>query len=86
MGAPGDTELYQIHVHPGAWGTGVGSRLHEAYVRALRAAGLPHGTLSVWERNTRARAFYARHGWRPDGRRTPGPGNADYLGMLLELG
>jgi ribosomal protein S18 acetylase RimI-like enzyme len=84
-GIPADGELYQIHVAPGDWGTGVGASLHAAYVRALRAAGLRHGTLYAWERNARAGAFYARHGWRPDGRRRPGPGGADYIGLRLEL-
>jgi RimJ/RimL family protein N-acetyltransferase len=84
-GIPADGELYQIHVAPGDWGTGVGTSLHAAYVQALRAAGLRHGTLYAWERNARAGAFYARHGWRPDGRRRPGPGGADYIGLRLEL-
>ncbi|WP_405733030.1 hypothetical protein OG607_36720 [Streptomyces sp. NBC_01537] len=75
------------HVAPGDWGTGVGASLHAAYVRALCAAGLRHGTLYAWERNARARAFYARHGWRPDGRRRrgPGPGGANYIGLRLSL-
>jgi RimJ/RimL family protein N-acetyltransferase len=76
-------ELHQIHVRPDSWGSGIGSRLHHAYVQTLLGASLPHGTLSVWERNTRARAFYARHGWRPDGERAPGPGGADYLRLRL---
>ena len=84
-GMPADGELYQVHVAPGDWGTGVGASLHAAYVRALRAAGLRQGTLYAWERNARARAFYARHGWRPDGRRRPGPGGADYIGLRLEV-
>jgi ribosomal protein S18 acetylase RimI-like enzyme len=84
-GAPADGELYQIHVAPQAWGTGVGSRMHAAYVQELRAAGLPQGTLSVWGHNARARAFYARHGWLPDGGTIPGPGGADYLRMKLSV-
>ena len=88
MGAPeaGGCELYQIHVRPGSWGLGIGSRLHAAYVEALRDAGVPYGRLCVWERNARARAFYARHGWRADGHRMPGPGGADYLRMRLSVG
>jgi GNAT superfamily N-acetyltransferase len=86
MGPPSGTELYQIHVAPGHWRQGVGSALHAAYVAALRAAGLPFGTVSVWERNTRGRAFYAHHGWRPDGHREPGPGGADYLKLRLTVG
>ncbi len=88
MGAPNGEvcELYQIHVRPGSWGLGIGSRLHAAYAAALRNGCVPYGRLCVWERNARARAFYARHGWRPDGHRTPGPGGADYLRMRLAVG
>ncbi|MEU1626615.1 GNAT family N-acetyltransferase [Streptomyces sp. NPDC020096] len=78
-------ELYQIHVRPGSWGLGIGGRLHDAYVTALRDASVPYGRLSVWKRNERARGFYARHGWRPDGHHTPGPGGADYLRMRLAV-
>jgi ribosomal protein S18 acetylase RimI-like enzyme len=78
-------ELHQIHVRPASWGRGIGSLLHDAYVRTLRDASIPYGTLSAWERNPRALAFYTRHGWRPDGERTPGPGGADYLRLRLEL-
>jgi len=70
-------------VRPDSWGSGIGSRLHHAYVQTLLDASLPYGILSVWERNTRARAFYARHGWRPDGGRVTGPGGADYLRLRL---
>ncbi|MDF3290419.1 GNAT family N-acetyltransferase [Streptomyces silvisoli] len=88
MGTPneGVCELYQIHVRPGSWGLGIGGRLHAAYVAALRDAGAPYGRLCVWERNARARAFYACHGWRADGQRTPGPGGTEYLGMRLAAG
>jgi ribosomal protein S18 acetylase RimI-like enzyme len=76
-------QLYQIHVRPGSWGQGVGSHLHAEFVRLLRDASLTTGVLEAWERNTRAQAFYTRHGWRPDGHRRPGPGDADYVRMRL---
>lgn len=76
-------QLYQIHVRPGLWGRGVGSRLHAAFVMFLREASLTTGVLEAWERNTRAQAFYARHGWQPDGHHRAGPGNADYVRMRL---
>ncbi|MGI5456337.1 N-acetyltransferase family protein [Streptomyces sp. CA-249302] len=79
-------QLYQIHVRPGSWGAGVGSRLHEGFVRFLRERSLSTGVLEAWERNSRARAFYARHGWRPDGHRRPGPCGAEYVRLRLELG
>lgn len=77
-------ELYQIHVLPGQWGRGIGGQLHAAFVRFLREAALPVGRVEAWERNDRARAFYTRHGWRPDGHRRPGPAGACYVRMRLD--
>jgi RimJ/RimL family protein N-acetyltransferase len=74
--------LFQIHVRPGRWGEGLGSHLHAVFVRFLRDASLTTGVLEAWESNSRAQAFYARHGWRPDGHRRPGPGG-DYVRMRL---
>ncbi|MGV9762200.1 N-acetyltransferase family protein [Micromonospora tulbaghiae] len=76
-------QLYQIHVDPELWGRGVGSALHALFVRHLQDEEMVRGVLEVWERNTRARAFYGRHGWRPDGTSRPGPARAPYLGMHL---
>ena len=61
-------ELYAIYVDPTAWSRGAGNaliaraeeRLRETYVVA---------TLWVLEDNPRARRFYERAGWRPDGAR-----------------
>ena len=78
-------QLYQIHVRSGLWGQGIGSHLHAAFVETLRHRSLSTGVLEVWESNSRARAFYARHGWKPDGHHRPGPGNADYLRMRRSL-
>ncbi|MGW9079729.1 N-acetyltransferase family protein [Streptomyces kronopolitis] len=78
-------ELYRIHVLPGQWGRGIGGQLHAAFVRFLREAALPAGRFEAWERNERARAFYARRGWRPDGHRRPGPAGACYLRMRLDM-
>ncbi|MGN5377340.1 N-acetyltransferase family protein [Streptomyces lasalocidi] len=78
-------QLYQIHVCPGRWGRGVGSHLHAAFVQFLRDGSLDTGVLEAWEHNSRAQAFYARHGWRPDGHHRPGPGNARYVRMRLGL-
>ncbi|REK84657.1 GNAT family N-acetyltransferase [Streptomyces inhibens] len=79
-------QLYQIHVRPGCWGQGIGSQLHAAFVQFLRDASLDTGLLEVWERNTRARTFYTRHGWKPDGHPRPGPCDASYVRMRLNLG
>ena len=56
-------ELYAIYVRAAHWGSGLGQRLWEA-VR-------PDGPCSLWvlEDNERARGFYARNGFRPDGAR-----------------
>lgn len=78
-------QLYQIHVVPGKWRSGVGSTLHAAFVGYLAEASLRVGMLEVWERNTRAQAFYAKHGWKPDGRRRPGgPDSSEYIYLRLE--
>jgi ribosomal protein S18 acetylase RimI-like enzyme len=63
---PGDGEVYALYVHPDTWGTGVGSRLLTTAAEHLATAHTG-ATLWVLERNERARAFYERHGWRPDG-------------------
>ncbi|WP_244282501.1 GNAT family N-acetyltransferase [Micromonospora chersina] len=78
-------QLYQIHVVPGSWRKGIGSTLHALFVRYLEEISLPTGLLEVWERNSRARAFYTRHGWKPDGEAREGPDNSQYIGMRLEL-
>ncbi|HVB42616.1 MAG TPA: GNAT family N-acetyltransferase [Streptosporangiaceae bacterium] len=77
--------LYQIQVEPNCWRSGIGSRLMAACVRDFQTAQITHARLDVWENNTRARAFYARHGWRPDGRSRPGPDGSRYLGLMLPV-
>lgn len=80
----GITRLYQIQVEPSCWRHGIGSTLMAACVRDWQAAGIGHARLDVWEHNTRARAFYARHGWRPDGR-SRGADDSRYLGLTLRV-
>ena len=55
--------IHCLYVDPSAQGFGVGSALIEA---AENIAGGPLA-LKVDEENTRAREFYDRHGFRPDG-------------------
>ncbi|MCU1592735.1 MAG: N-acetyltransferase [Frankiales bacterium] len=55
----GTHELYALYVVPQAWGAGVGS--------ALLARCPDASSLWVLEQNTRARDFYVRHGFTPDG-------------------
>jgi len=66
---PGVGELYAIHVDPGLVGTGVGRLLMADALRHLGARAV----LWVLEGNTRARAFYAKGGWQPDGETREAP-------------
>jgi GNAT superfamily N-acetyltransferase len=52
--------LEHLNVHPEAQSAGVGSRLI-AWAKEVVPTGLD---LWVFQRNTRARALYASHGWR----------------------
>jgi ribosomal protein S18 acetylase RimI-like enzyme len=61
-------ELYAIYVLPGAWSTGAGRALIERAEASL-AREYDDATLWVLEANPRARRFYERAGWRPDGAR-----------------
>lgn len=58
-----DHEFVQaLHVDPGHWNNGVGSKLlNEAEQQIARTSSVAR--LEVRSFNTRARAFYARHGW-----------------------
>jgi GNAT superfamily N-acetyltransferase len=59
--------LWQLFVRPQWWGTGLAAMLHDAFVAEARARGYRHGTLHTPAPHARARRFYERHGWRPDG-------------------
>jgi GNAT superfamily N-acetyltransferase len=59
--------LEAMYVLPAAWGRGLADELHAAAVDQLRAHGAMRARLWVLELNARARRFYERHGWRPDG-------------------
>ena len=59
-------ELYAIYVDPSAWGSGVGRALI-AEAEAALGARWDEATLWVLEDNPRARRFYERAGWAPDG-------------------
>jgi GNAT superfamily N-acetyltransferase len=61
-------ELYAIYVDPDAWSTGAGRALIERCEEQLRAE-YAAATLWVLEENPRARRFYERAGWAPDGAR-----------------
>lgn len=77
------TRDYPAHLHidllPEAQRRGVGRRLMDTYLAALRDRGVPGVHLGVSTRNTGARAFYARLGFRE--LRPPEPGALSvYLG------
>jgi ribosomal protein S18 acetylase RimI-like enzyme len=61
-------ELYAIYVDPDSWSTGAGRALLAAAEGALREE-YELATLWVLEENPRARHFYERAGWAPDGAR-----------------
>lgn len=60
-------EVWMINVSPEAWGTGVGQPLFDRAVEGLSDAGYTEAVLWVLEGNARARRFYERNGWQPDG-------------------
>ncbi|WP_329343986.1 GNAT family N-acetyltransferase [Streptomyces sp. NBC_00663] len=66
-----DAELYAIYVDTGRFGGGLGHALLQESVRRCTAAGHPRIRLWVLRGNARARAFYERAGFRPDGAEEP---------------
>ena len=60
-------ELARLYVDRAWHGRGVGEALMSAAVDAARARGARTLWLGVWEHNPRARAFYARWGFREVG-------------------
>jgi len=60
-------EVYAIYLDPERVGTGLGRVLFEHAVGDLAQRGFEVATLWVLESNARARRFYERAGWRPDG-------------------
>jgi GNAT superfamily N-acetyltransferase len=64
--ASGSGEVYALNVHPGSWGSGVGSALLTAAESGLVRAGFHRAVLWVVPGNARARRFYGRAGWVED--------------------
>lgn len=66
--AAADTgELAALYIDPTAWGQGIGTYLQQYALAALSGDGFETATLWVLVGNQRARSFYERTGWRPDG-------------------
>jgi GNAT superfamily N-acetyltransferase len=63
----GAGEFHAIYLAPEAWSQGLGGRLFEYTVEQLDALGFDPLVLWVIGTNERARAFYERRGWQPDG-------------------
>lgn len=59
--------LLSICVLPERKGTGVAGKLIESFQLACKAEGYEQLTLSVLKQNSRAVAFYKKHGWRRSG-------------------
>ena len=60
-------ELYALYVRPAWWSTGTGRALMERVLARTGAAGYQAITLWVLRDNERARRFYERAGFAPDG-------------------
>ncbi|MEW2297992.1 GNAT family N-acetyltransferase [Streptomyces sp. NPDC006743] len=73
--APDTVKLFQFHVDPGRWRSGIGTALHRACVERWRAEGRRTAVLDVHTDNARAQAFYTRRGWFPDPGSPPVPGD-----------
>jgi GNAT superfamily N-acetyltransferase len=74
-------ELYALYVHPSRWSTGTGRALMDQVLAKVRTAGYACITLWVLEANARARRFYQRAGFAPDGARHV----LDDLGGVTEI-
>jgi GNAT superfamily N-acetyltransferase len=60
-------EVTSVYISPPEWRRGAGTALLEAATTSLRTAGFTTATLWVLDTNQRARDFYERLGWAPDG-------------------
>jgi len=60
-------ELYALYVRPAWWSTGTGRALMDQVLARVSGAGYRCITLWVLEDNARARRFYERVGFAPDG-------------------
>ena len=74
-------ELYALYVHPAWWSTGTGRALMDQVLAKVGATGYGCITLWVLEANARARRFYQRAGFIPDGARHV----LDDLGGVTEI-
>jgi ribosomal protein S18 acetylase RimI-like enzyme len=81
-GLAGETgELYTLYVTPAHWSTGAGRALTDAALNGLRAGGYQRVVLWTLTENARARRFYDKAGFAPDG----ATNILDGLGSVEEL-
>jgi GNAT superfamily N-acetyltransferase len=82
-----DGWLDALYVVPEDWGNGLAARLHDEAMRLLADDGASSARLWVLEDNTRARRFYERRGWRPNGaeRVVPFPPHPLDIGYTRQL-
>jgi ribosomal protein S18 acetylase RimI-like enzyme len=73
--------LYTLYVAPAHWSTGAGRALTDAALGGLRAAGYQRVVLWTLTDNARARRFYDKAGFVPDG----ATNILDGLGSVEEL-
>jgi GNAT superfamily N-acetyltransferase len=62
------------------WGSGLADLLHERMLASMRERGYTSACLWTPSGASRARAFYARHGWTPTGELEPA---SNFLGLEL---
>ena len=74
-------ELYALYVRPAWWSTGTGRALTERVLARSARAGYSSITLWVLRDNRRARRFYERAGFAPDG----ATNELTRLGGVIEL-
>jgi GNAT superfamily N-acetyltransferase len=76
---PGLAHIWHLFVRPEWWGRGVATRLHDEAVREARR--WERDAIRLWtpQGNARARAFYAREGWRETGEER----YSEHLDLLL---
>lgn len=65
--------LESLFVVPEQWGSGVGDVLHGTALEQIRSSGWRSAELDVMVDNARARRFYEKRGWQPDGRTEVSP-------------
>ena len=72
-------ELKELYVDPFFQHGGYGSAMMEHFLMAAKRAQMQGAVLWVLEKNERARAFYAKFGFAPDGMRKLQPGTDQFL-------